>query len=386
MKILLAFDKLEFYLPNIFSDFCSMKIGFDAKRAFQNKSGLGNYSRDLIRMLERSNRFSSIVLFRPKSTTLFIPGEKTLEVGPKNRKFSSLWRMFSLFRESEKYDLDIFHGLSNELPFGKKGKIKTIVTIHDLIFERFPKWYSSIDCLIYRFKTKNACKRADKIVAISEQTKKDLIELYQVPASKISVVYQGCHSAFLQDYSISELQVIQEKYQLPNQFALQVGTIESRKNALLSVKAVHQVKDLPLILIGKKTDYFSTIEKYIQDYNLGHRIKRVEVDNMEDLAKIYALSTLFLYPSIFEGFGIPIIEALFSKTPVITNKLGVFPEAGGPNSYYVSIDEEAEMVEKIQYILDNPVEVKKSCEESYTFANKFREEALLKSWEKIYFE
>src|SRR5690606_1461093 len=117
--------------------------------------------------------------------------------------------------------------------------------------------------------------------------------------------------------------------------SLNVGTIKARKNALQIVKAITNI-DTTLVLIGRKTDYWKEIEKYAKENNITHKIKHLPNISQRDLAIIYQLATVMAYPSVFEGFGIPIIEALYSKTPVITTNSGVFPEAGGPNSMYIN--------------------------------------------------
>lgn len=362
-----------------------MKISYDAKRAFHNGSGLGNYSRDLIRMMSKEMPNSMLFLLNPKSSNRFTFTAPNIKQIQPNKSFTStLWRLFKAYSVSKENNVDIFHGLSNELPYGNSFGIKKVVTIHDVIFLRFPQWYKAIDRSIYKRKTLNACNNADVIVAISEQTKRDLIEYLNVPESKIKVIYQTCHSAFLQKYDNAELNRIKIKYNLPNSFILNVGTIEKRKNSRFILEAMKHTPDLPMVIIGRKTDYYSELNDYARVHNLTDRLINPVVDSMEDLAKIYQLATVFIYPSIFEGFGIPVIEALFSNTPVITNYSGVFPEAGGPHSYYCKIDDVKSLVEQIKYVLENPEDVEKACKESRIFANKFTQEVLAKQWNTLY--
>ena len=362
-----------------------MKIAYDAKRAYHNSSGLGNYSRDLIRMMGKKLPNSILYLLNPKpSNRKPFVGDHIIEIRPKWKTLGTFWRQFRAYKVAKKHHADIFHGLSNELPLGNSFDLKKVVTIHDVIFLRYPEWYKKADVKIYTAKTVKACKNADVVVAISEQTKSDLIEFLNIPEEKIQVIYQTCHPAFLKTYTPQELEDIRLKYKLPKAFMLNVGTIEPRKNIKTVLKAMRKVKDIPFVMIGRKTGYFNTLEAYAKQYNLSNRIINPNVDSMEDLAKIYQLSTLFVYPSKFEGFGIPIIEALFSNVPVITNKNGVFPEAGGSRSYYVDIENTQEMVDKINYILENPEEVKLACKESRTFADKFTESVLADQWKNVY--
>ncbi len=204
-----------------------------------------------------------------------------------------------------------------------------MVTIHDLIFLRYPQWYSFFDRKIHFYKFKKAAIQSNHIIAISEQTKADIIAYLKIPAEKITVVYQGCQDVFKKTYSEAEKTAVRQKFHLPTAFVLNVGTLEKRKNALTIVKAIQNL-DTSLVLIGKETAYTEEIHRYIETNGLQKKVLFLKTYPPTELAIVYQLATVFVYPSIFEGFGIPIIEALFSKTPVITTNSGVFPEAGGP--------------------------------------------------------
>lgn len=268
--------------------------------------------------------------------------------------FHSFWRSFLIPINFSKINLDLYHGLSAELPvkvFGKK--VKKVVTIHDLIFLRYPNLYPTIDASIYNKKAKSACKQADVIVAISEQTKRDIIEFYKVPESRIQVVYQCCNPSYYSKHSVSEIESVRTIYKLPTNFILYVGTVEERKNLLHLIKAVKQSKDysdFPIVVIGKRKKYFDEVQNFIS-FN-GMTNQAYFFDNVPNhlLPLFYQASSLFVYPSLFEGFGIPIIEAAFSKTPIITSTNSCFEEAGGPNCLYVnptSVDELSNAISKV---------------------------------------
>jgi glycosyltransferase involved in cell wall biosynthesis len=359
-----------------------MKIGFEGKRVFHNKTGLGNYSRDLIRMVSLYFPENTYFLYNPKKSkeTLFVPNETNVfEKNPRiafYKKFYNIWRQRGVVKDLEIDNIKLFHGLSGELPSGLKAKgIKSIVTIHDLIFIRYPNLYSFFDRKIHLYKFKKAAKNADLIVAISEQTKSDIIKFLGVDSSKIKVIYQGCNAIFKTTFSNESKEKVAQKYQLPEKFVLNVGTIEERKNALTIVKAIKDL-DISLVLIGKETTYANQIHEYIKENHLHDRVHFLKGITTEELATIYQLATVFVYPSIFEGFGIPIIEALFSKTPVITNKNGVFPEAGGPNSLYIEPFDLADLQHKIQQILTDEALSTKMKEEGFEFAQKFNDELI----------
>ncbi len=347
-----------------------MKIGYDAKRLFHNATGLGNYSRDLLRTLATYYPDNQFFLYNPKPAKInrFTLTPQMIIKQPQTwlaKKLHFLWRSKFITNDIVKDKLDIFHGLSGELPFGiQKTGVKSVVTIHDLIFLHFPELYKSIDRKIYTAKFKYAAQKADKIVAISEQTKKDLVKFFKISPEKIHVIYQGCHKAFKQSYSDSQKNAVKKKFNLPEQFILNVGTIEVRKNAFSIVKAIKGT-DYQLVLVGRKTSYFNEIDTYIKQHKLRNQVHFLEGLTLEELSILYQLADIFVYPSIYEGFGIPIIEAMFSKTPVITNKYGVFKEAAGPYAFYIED-------------VNNPDEIRKQIQEIY---RQYPAERIKKSYE-----
>ncbi len=364
-----------------------MKIGFDAKRAFNNKSGLGNYSRDIIRAIV-SNKQDDIFLFTPKQNSSAFEIDNAEIIRPPegiDNWISAYWRSFSIMKEIGKLQLDIFHGLSNELPFTLDNSVKKVVTIHDLIFKRYPQWYNIIDRKIYNWKFKAACLNADKIIAISEQTKLDIIEFYGISESKISVVYQTCNDAFKTKATIEQIVSVREKYQLPSEFLLNVGTIEPRKNAMNIVKALHQHKiKTPLYIIGRNTKYAEEIKRYISQKNLDTQIKILHNVSNKELPIFYQMAKIFIYPSTFEGFGIPIIEALYSETPVITSQGSCFSEAGGVNSIYVEVGNIEALANAILSLLNNDEKCKLMQNEGLIYVQNFDTEKVTENLYRVY--
>ena len=366
-----------------------MKIGFDAKRAFHNSTGLGNYSRDFIRILAEYYPNNKYYLYNPKPKKIDrLPKlDIIIERLPNTwfwKKISSIWRQGPVVEQVNTDGVEIFHGLSGEIPRGLKEKgIKSVVTIHDLIFVRYPELYKSIDRKIYFKKFKYAADNTDKIIAISEQTKNDIVEFLNVDESKIEVVYQGCHNVFKEDFSDKDKELLKAKYKLPDRFLLNVGTLEPRKNALSIVKAIKDI-ETNLVIVGRKTEYYNEIKNYITQHNLTDKVIFLEGLSLKELAVLYQSAELFIYPSVFEGFGIPIIEALFSKTPVITTKGGVFPEAGGPSTSYVEFNNIKALETEIKDLLSNESLRERKIEEGLAFAQKFTDDQIAKEIFKVY--
>lgn len=357
-----------------------MKIGFDGKRFFHNTSGLGNYSRDLLRILAGHLPENRYILFDKKASDR---GQEILDspavtFSPVTPGF--LARQLRMGLDACKAQCDIFHGLSGELPlrWGKR-KIRKVVTIHDLIFLIYPGYYSFFDRQIHFRKFRNAALQADVVVAISEQTKADIMHYLEIPENKIRVIYQGCSNLFKIPYTPEQKALVKKKYGLPDKFLLNVGTIEERKNGLSVAKALGGT-GIPLVFIGRETAYADAIRK-VSDPQQVHFLKGV---SNEELAVIYRLATVFIYPSVYEGFGIPVIEALFSGTPVITNRDGVFPEAGGDSSVYADVKDINDLRSKILHLWENETLRSRIAAEGSRFVQKFRDEVIARQWKELY--
>lgn len=362
-----------------------MRIGFDAKRYFLNRTGLGNYSRDLIRILETYHPENEYIKYTPKTQGVDFDNNTTrLPKGKLNTIFSSIWRNSNVVNDLERDGIQVYHGLSGEIPIGLKEKnIKSVVTIHDLIFLKFPELYKPLDRYIYNKKFKYAIQHADKVVAISEQTKRDIIKFYGTPSDKIDVIYQGCHPSFKQEKTVEEKEILRKKYSLPEKFLLNVGSIEPRKNAFQIVKAIEDT-DISLVIIGKGTAYSKQIREYVKQKDLQQRIHILQGFTMQELSTIYSMADIFVYPSIYEGFGIPIIEALYSGVPVITTNSGVFPEAGGPFSYYINPENTEELQYAITSVLSNKTMQKNMIENGLRYVQRFNDDVIANVWNSLY--
>lgn len=337
-----------------------MKVGFDGKRVFYNRSGLGNYSRDLITILSKFTPENRYIIYRgsTKPGVDFSYENNVVERFPGlsiYAKLSSLWRSYGIVRDIIKDKLDIYHGLSGELPFGiKKAGCKSVVTVHDCIFMRYPELYHYTYIKTFEAKNRYSLKVADEIIAISEQTKDDIVKYFGIEESRISVVYQGCNDIFREKKTERERDTVRKKYSLPDKFILYVGTIEPRKN-LMSVfeGALKSNRDIPIVAVGRATEYQDKVKQFTVDNNMESRSYFLNNVETEDLPAIYQMASIFIYPSIFEGFGIPILEALCSGTAVITTDKPIFHEVGGDAAEYVPYGDSNIMASKISLLLEN---------------------------------
>ena len=360
----------------------SLTIGFDAKRAVHNVTGLGNYSRLVIDALSSSYDRSKLILFAAKMRENS-PLQELLErdnvklctpSNPVAKVLPFVWRSFGMVKDWPKNNLDIFHGLSNELPLNlASSSCATVVTIHDLIWHKAPQDYSPIDRMIYEFKYRKSAENATRIIAVSQRTKEDIVNDWQIDPEKIDVIYQGCNSIFSEHVSLDKIAEVKKKYNLPEQYIVSVGNVVSHKNQLLAVRALralpHHIK---LVIIGKaNSNYKSEIKRFIDENRLLNRVIWPQNVPNEDLPAIYAGAIMSSYISKYEGFGIPIVESLSVGVPVIASSGSCLEEAGGDGALYIDPDSVPSYVETAKAIIDKPLLRKDLIEKGLKHVKKF---------------
>ena len=336
-------------------------IGFDAKRIVRNGTGLGSYGRTLVNDLAQRQDLE-LRLYAPDKgrddlRSQIIERPNVSFCYPHFSSFIHLpsfwWRVKDVVTDLQRDGVQLYHGLSGELPIGiRKSGIRSVVTIHDLIFLRHPEFYHWLDTKIYAWKFRQTLKEADHIIAISECTKRDIQYYGDVDDSKISIVYQSFaprFSAIVTDEQRSQVRTI---YQLPERYILNVGSIEARKNILQAVQALPLLPDdIALVIVGRHTSYTDQVLQYIHEYHLEQRVRVLHGVPDEHLPVLYAMAEAFVYPSVYEGFGIPIIEAISCGLPVVACTGSCLEEAGGPDSAYVQPGDVEGMAEAIRHSL-----------------------------------
>lgn len=376
-----------------------IKIGFDGKRAVANYTGIGNYSRLALQALLDVAPHNQYVLYAPRMMAndrlepLLRQWPDRLSVATPStamgRLMPHLWRSRWLTSQLRRDGIQLYHGLSNELPAGiERSGIPSVVTIHDVIFRRHPEFYHRADVSICNRKFGHAARVADRIIAISERTAQDVCELYGVPRSKVDVVYQGCADLFYQPVSPEAVASVRQRYRLPDAYLVGVGTVESRKNQLLAVKALAALpSDVSLVLVGRRTAYAAEIDREVQRMGLHGRVRFLEGVPMADIAAIYAGAVAASYPSWYEGFGIPVIEALAVGVPVIAGSGSCLEEAGGPGAIYVNPGSVEEFADAAGRLLSNSRLRQLMVQAGRTYIRRFRADnfghGLLETYAKV---
>ena len=379
----------------------SIVVGMDAKRIVRNGTGLGSYGRTLANDLATVGNLD-LRLYAPDSgrddLRLQVPERDNLHFffppsSPHLPSFAlnlykSYWRSRGIVSQLQRDGVQVFHGLSGELPVGiRKTGIKTVVTIHDLIFMRHPEYYHWIDVQIYKHKFHQTLKEADRIVAISECTRRDIAELGGIPEERIDLIYQSCAPRFSAESSAADNERVKTRYELPERYVLSVGSIEERKNMLLAVKALHWLpSEVCLILVGRPTRYTREITSLSAREHLSHRVAFLHNVPDEDLPALYAQAEAFVYPSRYEGFGIPIIEAIRMGLPVVACTGSCLEEAGGPDNLYVSPDDAEGMAAALQRMLKGSEGREERIRRSQDYIRRFENTGAARRFADLYAE
>lgn len=368
-----------------------MRIGFDAKRAFNNHRGLGNYSRETLRILTSLSPEHHYFLFTPAidPTLQYCSPEQAEIILPhqaKGKWSQSIWRTYTIPKEASALKIDLYHGLSHEIPRGmEKTGIKTVVTMHDLLFMKHPEWFPAFDRWMYRKKYIDSCQRADGIIAVSEQTRRELLELTKLDPDKVKVVYQGCNPMFRETVPAEQLQELKKRHGLPDSYMLTVGAIEPRKNQQLLLKALSRGHiDIPLVIAGRKTNYFADLQQKEKEYHVQKQVIWLPDLPSSELPALYQGATLFLFPSFDEGFGIPIVEALESNVPVIAATGSCLEESAGPHSCFADPGQPDEWAEKITWLLNDLHTRDEMRKQGKQYAQRFSDASINEQLTRIY--
>lgn len=324
-------------------------IGYDAKRIVRNGTGLGSYGRTLVNDLAPIMPDTTLRLYAPDAGLDDLrcqvqPKENVRFCYPRHLRFRlqrDWWRMKGVVKDLRRDGVELYHGLSGELPEGLSAAgIPGVVTVHDLIFLRHPEFYPAIDAFFYKLKFRKMLREATRIIAISACTKRDILYYGDFPEDRIDLVYQSCSTRFSQPVSPSLLEEARRKYRLPQRYVLNVGTVELRKNILLGIRAMAKLPaDLHLVIVGRQTKYQKQLDAEIRKLGLGNRIHFLQGVPNTLLPAVYRQAEAFIYPSRYEGFGVPVIEAIQSGLPVVAATGSCLEEAGGPDSLYVDPDD-----------------------------------------------
>lgn len=360
-----------------------MRVGITAEGLNSNGTGIKTYSYYLIKKLNEIKDLN-ICLIEYENDTTF-PSLNRIVVSNPFSFISKLylWHPYLAMKlNSRKYNLDIVHSLNTGPSFFKLKKQKYVITVHDLIPLVFPQTRPYKVFLIYKYLLPRTLRKADKIIADSNSTKSDLVKYFNVPAKKIEVIYLAADERFklLTD---DEVRTIRQKYNLDFLFILYVGGLAPHKNLITLIKAFHKAKlkgiDHKLVIAGKKRWKYKEIFSSIDALHLQDDVIFTGYVPDEDLPGLYNAADLFVYPSLYEGFGLPLLEAMACGCPVIASNSSSLAEVVGDAGILFNPYEVDELTKSICTVLND-------IESKYNFRNKSLERAKDFSWNKCAME
>lgn len=364
------------------------RVGFDAIRALRNTTGLGNYSRAVLRAVRRHDVRMKMHLYSPvvpRAEFFRLPDELGAELHLPPRPATTpvaraFWRTFRSGRVAARDQVELYHGLTHEIPRDlPRTGVRAVVTFHDLIYQLHPELFPAFDRWSYRWRYEWSARHADAVIAVSARTRDDLLECYRLDAARIAVIPPPRNEAFAATTSAADRAAVRSKYALPGEFLLSVGTLEPRKNHRVLLAAMAQLDHgdaVRLVLIGRDGGSGSALRATIAERGLGERVHSLSDVPSADLPAVMQSATLFLYPSVIEGFGMPIVEALSSGVPVIASSGGHLDEAGGPDTRYVPGDDPAAWAAAISELLSDSAVAGRMRQRGAAYATRFDSDRL----------
>jgi len=349
------------------------RFGFDKNSGLPNRVGSGEFSYELLVSLHDLNSHNDFTIFLPVAPTKDMPEEnnnwKYDVVGAKK-----IWTLTGLGKKliNKENKLDVFFSPTHYLPFG--FKIPSVVSILDVSYMHFPSLFRKKDLFMLKYWGRYSVNKADKIITISESSKSDIIKAYKVPADKIKVIYPGLKDLNL-NYTLN-MNELKEKYAVEGKYILFVGTLQPRKNITRLIEAFSKLdSDVRLVIIGKKGWQYEEILEAPRKFNVENRVIFLHEISDNELPSFYKHAEIFVLPSLYEGFGLPVIEAMRYDCPVITSNVSSLPEAGGDAALYIDPENVDDIKEKMEKLL-------KDDKLKEDLVKKGREHIKKFSWEK----
>ncbi|EHP84940.1 glycosyltransferase family 4 protein [Methanotorris formicicus] len=373
-----------------------MKIGITSEQLNRPLTGRGYYIYHLIKILSSNTNKNNydIYLINYKNTQMF-PNLKHIILENPFKRITKSYQLWYLYLPLGLYDIskkvDIVHCINAEPIYLKPKNIKLITTIYDIIPYLFPKTYTFSTSFRFRFILPKTLKISNKIITISHHTKQDIIKHFKIPEDKIKVIHLAANENY-KPLNEKEIEKIREKYNLNYPFILYVGGLEPKKNISTLLKALYKLKKQgikhKLVITGEKRWKYKSIFETIEKLNLQKDVIFTGYVPDEDLPALYNAADLFVYPSLYEGFGLPPLEAMACGTPVITSSTSSLPEVVGDAGIMVNPYDVDELAKAMYEVLTNDglrEELsKKGLERAKLFSWKKCAEEHLKVYEEVY--
>ena len=334
-----------------------MRVAIDARKL--HDFGIGTYIRNLLRQLARIDRDTEYVLLCQEAdldvgTLLGANFRTVLEPSPNYSLREQIHVPWVLHRERP----DVYHAPHYVLPAGVR--CRSVVTIHDCIHLMFPQYLPNRAAYAYaRASMWAAARRSDRILTVSEASKRDILHFFNVPPEKIVVVYNAIDEHFSVTPPEEDVARVRERYQLDHQFMLYVGNIKPHKNLVRLIEAFAELRrtgfdEVKLLIIGDQISKLPALRRAVHSHKLHKHVRFLGYVSDQTLGVLYRLAAAFVFPSLYEGFGLPPLEAMASGTPVVTSNVSSLPEVAGEAAVLVDPYDVDSIVDGMRRVLSDP--------------------------------
>lgn len=355
-----------------------MIIGIDGNEAnVEKRVGISEYAFQLLEQFSLSTNNVQFVIYLKDEPLPHLPKEgknwkyRVLKPG----KLWTQWRLpLDLFWHRPRPDM--FFSMTHYAP--RFSPVPTVVAVMDVAYERFPELFNSSDLYQLKNWTAYSVKQAKKVLTISDSSRDDIIKSYSTPREKVVTIYPGIKDITSLEPRVFGMNQLQSKYHIADDYILFVGTLQPRKNIARLIEAFAKVKHekpLDLVIIGRRGWQYEEILAAPEKFGVADKVKFLEGINDEELSVFYKHALCYVLPSLYEGFGLPVVEAMQRGCPVITSNISSMPEAGGDAALYVDPENVDDIAEKISLVVKD----KKLREE---LVEKGKQQIKKFSWEK----
>ena len=333
-----------------------MRIAIDARKL--RDYGIGTYVRNLLRQLGRQDDSHEYVVFCREHDC-----DTVEEFGPKFRAVVetagnySVIEQFALPMDLRRAAVDLFHAPHYVLP--ALTPCRSVVTIHDCIHLRFPQYLPTrIGYAYARAQMWLATHKAARVITVSEASKRDILRYFRVPESRIDVIYNAIDERFWHEPDPEDISRTRERYRLTAPFVLYAGNIKPHKNLERLIEAFHlmrqgspELRDVELLIIGDEISKYATLRRAVHRHKLHKHVRFFGFVPDQTLASLYRLANAFVFPSLYEGFGLPPLEAMASGTPVIASNVSSLPEVVGDAALMIDPYEPGAIADAMRQVL-----------------------------------
>ncbi len=364
-----------------------MRIGIDARKL--HDFGIGTYIRNLLRQLARIEQSTEFVVFcRPQDVSALASLGNNFRVVAEAAGNYSLAEQLRIPLALRREGVTLFHATHYVLP--PLVSCRSVVTIHDCIHLMFPQYLPNRFALGYaRASMAYATRQATRVLTVSESSKRDIIRFFGTSADKIDVIPNAFNERFSLEPKEEDMVRVRERYQLQDAFVLYAGNVKPHKNLERLIEAFSLVRrrglgNLKLVLIGDEISRYAALRRAVHRHQLHPYVRFIGFMPEETLAVMYRLAAVFVFPSLYEGFGLPPLEAMASGTPVVTSNVSALPEVAGDAALLVDPYDPVAIADAIHDVLTNDALRSRLCHKGQQRASQFSWEASARRVRDIY--